>query len=144
MDSKRLIIGTVVGGITLHVLGYVIWVMALADFFAANTGSATGVSRDAPLMWAIALGNLSLGALLTLAIGSRPKFPSIGEGFKIGAIVGFLIWLGVDFILYGLNNVSNLTATIADPLLEIVHNGVAGTVIVAVIGRIRQSGATGV
>ncbi len=143
MDNKRLIIGTVVGGFTLHVLGYLIWVIAFADFFAANAGSASGVSRDAPLMWAIALGNLSLGALLTLAVGSRPKFPSIGEGFKIGAIVGFLIWLGVDFILYGVNNVSNLTATIADSLLEVVHNGVAGAVIVAVIGRIGQPAATG-
>jgi len=143
MDNKRLIVGTVVGGITLHVLGYLIWVVAFADFFAANTGSATGVSRDAPLMWAIALGNLSLGALLTLAVASRPKFPSIGEGFKIGAIVGFLIWLGVDFILYGVNDVSNLAATIADPLLEVVHNGVAGAVIVAVVGRIGQPAATG-
>ena len=43
MDIKRFIIGTVVGGITLFILGYVIFELAFADFFDANAGSATGV-----------------------------------------------------------------------------------------------------
>ena len=46
MDIKRLIIGTVVGGITVYILGYVIWDMLFAEFFAANAGLATGVTKD--------------------------------------------------------------------------------------------------
>ena len=46
MDIKRLIIGTVVGGITLYILGYIIWDMLFAEFYAANAGSATGVVKD--------------------------------------------------------------------------------------------------
>jgi hypothetical protein len=49
--------------------------------------------------------------------------------------VGFLVWFGVDFIHYGVDNVSNLAATIVDPLLEIVRTGIGGAVIAAVIGR---------
>jgi len=68
MDAKRFVIGTLVGGITLHVLGYLIFVLMFGAFFAANQGSATGVNRDVVLQWALALGNLSLAALVTLAV----------------------------------------------------------------------------
>ena len=136
MDIKRLIIGTVVGAITLYILGYVIWELAFADFFAENAGSATGVSRDNPVIWALALGTLSYAALLTLAIETRAGSATIVEGLMIGALVGFLMWFGADFIHYGIANVSNLTATIADSLLELIRAGISGAVIAAVLGKI--------
>ena len=61
------------------------------------------------------------------------------EGLKIGAIVGFLMWFGADFIIYGFQNVSNLTATIADSLLELIHGGIAGAVIAAVLGKVADA-----
>lgn len=138
MNTKRLVTGALVGGIVLWGVGYLIWRVAFASFFAANAGSAIGVARDPSLMWAIVLGNLALALLLTLAV-TWARASSIAEGFKIGAIVGFLVWFGVDFIHYGISNVSNLTATIIDPLLEIVHNGIAGAAIVAVLTKNTQS-----
>ena len=136
MDIKRFIIGTVVGAITLYALGYLIWELAFADFFAANAGSATGVVKDPQVIWALALGTLSYAALLTLAIGTRVGSTTIVEGLKIGAIVGFLMWFSVDFIHYGIGNVSNLTATIADSLLELIDAGISGAVIAAVLGKV--------
>ena len=136
MDIKRFIIGTVVGAITLYALGYLIWELAFADFFAANAGSATGVVKDPQVIWALALGTLSYAALLTLAIGTRAGSATIVEGLKIGAIVGFLMWFSVDFIHYGIGNVSNLTATVADSLLELIDAGISGAVIAAVLGKV--------
>lgn len=135
MDTKRLAIGTLVGGITLYVVGYLIFAVLFSEFFAANAGSATGVGRESRVQWAIAIGNLSLALLYTLAIMSRARSATIIEGFKIAGLVGFLVWLGVDFIHYGVANISNLTATIVDPLLEFVHAGTAGAVIAAVLGK---------
>lgn len=134
MDAKRLVTGSVVGGIVLFVLGYLFWEMLFAGFFEANAGSATGVSKDPQLMWAVALGTLSYAALLTLAIGSRGS-TAIADGVKAGAVVGFLMWFGVDMILYGILNLSTLTGAIADSLLELVRGGVAGAVIAAVLGK---------
>lgn len=139
MDAKRLVIGSLVGGITLHAVGYLLFGVMFATFIAANAGSATGVPRDPPLQWALAVGNLSHAALLTLAVGSRVRSSTIAEGFKIGAIVGFLVWLGVDFILYGVQNVSNLSATVVDSLLGMVPAGIAGAVIAAVLGKMTES-----
>ncbi len=136
MDIKRFIIGTVVGGIALYILGYVIFNLAFADFFAANAGSATGVWKDPQVIWAIALGTLSYAALITLAIGTRAGSTTIVEGLKVGAIVGFLMWFSADMIFYGIWNVENLTAATVDSLLELVRGGIGGAVIAAVLGKI--------
>ena len=140
MDAKRLVVGTLVGGVVLYAVGYVIFTRAFADFYAANAGSATGVDRGGELFWAVALANLAYAALVTFAIGNRVGSLSIGEGAKIGAIVGFLLWFTADFVFYGTTNIANLTRTVVDPLLEIVHGGIGGAVIAAVLRRMPASG----
>ncbi len=137
MDAKRFVIGTLVGGITMYLVGYLIWVLAFAEFFAANVGSATGVARESSLVWAVVLGTFSLSALVTLAVGSQAGGFTILNGLKVGAIVGFLVWFGVDFMHFGVRNISNLKATIVDPLLEIVRTGIGGAVIAAVLGKLK-------
>ncbi len=141
--DKRLITGTIAGGITLFVLGYLIYGLALADFFANNAGAATGVAKDPVIMWAIAVGEFSIAALVTLALGWTGA-SSMGDGFKTAALVGFLVWLGADFIHYGVHDVANLTATIVDPLVELVRTGIAGAVIVAVTGKMAGSASSSV
>ena len=139
MDIKRFIIGTVVGGITLFILGYVIFELAFADFFDANAGSATGVWKDPAVIWAIALGTLSYSALITLAIGTRAGSTTIVEGLKVGAIVGFLMWFSAYMIFYGIWNVENLTAASVHSLLELVRGGIGGAVIAAVLAKIADA-----
>ena len=137
MDTKRFLAGTIVGGIVLYVVGYLIFTMAFASFYAANAGTAMGVDRPAELMWAVVLGNLGYAALICYAMGARTT-AGLSGGAKVGAIVGFLIWFTVDFILYGVQNVSNLTRTIVDPLLEIVHGGIGGAVIGLLVGKMKS------
>ena len=139
MDIKRFIIGTIVGGIALYILGYVMFNLAFADFFAANAGSATGAWKDPQVIWAIALGTLSYAALITLALGTRAGSTTIVEGLKVGAIVGFLMWFSADMIFYGIWNVENLTAASVDTLLELVRGGIGGAVIAAVLGKIADA-----
>jgi hypothetical protein len=136
MDAQRVVMGTVAGGITLFVLGYLIFDMAFASFYAANAGSATGVTREGQLLWAVALGTLAYAALITYVMANSRGPMTMGTGIAIGATVAFLVWFTVDFTLYGISNVSNLTRTIVDPLLEAVRGGVAGAVIAAVLGKV--------
>ena len=127
----------VVGAVTLWVVGWLIWFWAFADFFAANAGAATNLVRETPFLWAGLLGTLAIAALVTLAIGWKGSF-SLGEGFKIGAIVGFLLWFGVDFLHYANLDRWTLTATIADPILELIRTGIAGAVIGGVLGKLSK------
>lgn len=134
MDAKRSLTGALVGAIVLYATGYLIFDLAFAKFYSTNVGSATGVERDDQLVWAMLVANLTYGALITFVIENRTGILLIGEGAKIGAIVGFLLWCTVDFVYYGTTNIANLTRTVVDPLLEAVHGGIGGTVIAAVLG----------
>ena len=89
-----------------------VWDLTFGSFFAANAGTATGVARESQIIWALAIGHLATGALLTLVIGNVARGATIVEGFKIGAMVAFLMWLSVDLTLYGVMNIFNLRATI--------------------------------
>ena len=140
MDAKRLVVGTLVGGVVLYAVGYVIFTTAFADFYAANAGSATGVDRGGELFWAVALGSLAYAALVMFVIGNRVSPLSIGGGARIGAIVGFLLWFTADFVFYGTTNIANLTRTIVDPLLEIVRGGIGGAAIAAVLSKMPAPG----
>lgn len=139
--DKRLITGTIAGGITLFVLGYLIYGLALADFFASNGGSATGVARDPVIFWAIAVGEFSMAALVTLALIWKGA-SSTGDGFKTGAIVGLLVGLVFNFITYGVTNIINLTVATVDPIITLLRVGIAGAVIVMVLGKMAGSASS--
>lgn len=140
MDTKRLVAGTLVGGIVVYILGYLIFTLAFGSFYAANVGSATGVARDQGLIWAVVLAGFAYGALVTFTIGNRTGSLSLGEGAKIGAIVGFLLWFTADFVTFGLTNTTNLTITVVDPLLELVRGAIVGLIIAAVLSKMTASG----
>jgi hypothetical protein len=136
MDPKSLVIGTVVGGTTVFVTGLLLFaVPPLSTFYAyaMDSGSATGVRRDSPLIWAAFLGALSYGALVTLAIGSRSEQTGIGAGMRTGAIVGYLLWFTANFMFFAVRNVGNVMSTLVDPLLELVPGAFAGGMVAAVL-----------
>lgn len=135
MDAKKLVVGVVLGTIVLWLVGRLIWVMVFADFFAANVGGATGLLREDPMMWPVILGHVAIAALVTYAIVWSGSY-TLGGGFKVGAIVGFLLWFGVDFIHYGNLDTRTLAATIVDPLLELIRTGIGGAVIGIVLARV--------
>ena len=140
MDAKRFAIGTLAGGISVLASGYAIFLIGpLRNFlvYAMTAGAATGVAREPPLLWAVALGALAYGALVTFAIGRQARPLTIGSGIRTGAVVGFLLWFTADFMFYGISNVGNLTGTIIDPLFELLPGAIAGGVIAIVLGRIQ-------
>lgn len=139
MDIKRLAIGTIVGGIVLHILGYLIFDVAAAGFYAANQGPASGAFRDVPMQGSMFVANLAYAALITLGLLSRGTVPSIGAGALIAAVIGFLVWLQADVFIYSYTTIRPLPVVIVDPLLEFVHAGVSGAVIAAVLARVPKS-----
>jgi len=137
MDGKRLFTGAAVGAVTQMVVGSLIFLFFFSDFYAANSGGVSGISREMPIIWAATLGHLSLATLLTLAIVKTDSV-SLVRGLKVGALVGFLIWFGTDFIHYAATYRFNLTVTILDPLLETIRFGASGAMIGLVLGRLTK------
>ena len=131
MTTQRIVLGTVVGGLVLFFLGYLTYGIVFASFFEANAGSASGVNREPFNFVALAIGQLAWGAVLTLILGWS-RVSSVAEGVKAGALAGLLFFLGIDLTLYATTNISNLTASLVDPILAAVLFGVTGAAIVSV------------
>lgn len=127
MNTKQWVVGTIVGGIVLFVLGYLIFSLLLGSFYAAN--SPPGMDRETQIVWAVAVGSLAYAALIIYALGARGGSVTIASATKVGAIVGFLLWLCANFTLYGLTNLSGLPVAIVDPVAELVRAGITGAVL---------------
>jgi hypothetical protein len=136
---KRLAIGTIIGAVVLHVLGYLIFDVAAASFYAANQGPASDAFRDVPRQGPMFVSNLAYAALVTLGILSRGGNPSIGAGALVAAVIGFLMWLSADVFLYSYTTIRPLPVVIVDPLLEIVHAGASGAILAAVLARVPKT-----
>jgi hypothetical protein len=115
--TQRLVLGTLVGGVVLTLLGYLVYGVVFADFFAANAGSATGVPREPFNFVALVAGQLAWGAVLTLIL-TWGSVASVGQAVKVAAVTGLLFMLGIDLTMYGTTNVQNLTALSSSPSPE--------------------------
>ena len=134
MTTQRFAIGTVVGGLVLFFLGYLVFGVVFADFFAANAGTATGVAKEPFDFVSLAIAQLAWGAALTLILGWA-KVSSVGQAARVSALVGLLLFFGFDLTMFATTNTSTLMAAVVDPILAAVLFGVAGAAIAAVTGR---------
>ena len=134
VETKNLVTGTVVGAVTMIVVGRLIFDTVMVGFYETNGAAAFGVGRETVIWSALALGTAALAALVTVCVGwSGAK--NAAEGFKVGGIVGFLAWLGIDLIYYAQFNIGTSLMPLVDSLLEVVRTGVGGAVIASVLGR---------
>ena len=134
MTTQRILVGTVVGGIVLFLLGYLMFGIVFADFFRTNAGTATGVERMPLNLVPIGIGQLAAAAALTLIL-NWAGVKGIAQGATIGGVVGLLFFLGVDLTMFGTSNLNNLTATLVDPILGAILYAIAGGAIAAVSGK---------
>lgn len=133
MDTKRVVIGTIVGAIVIYFLGELIWEVLFQDWFGANRGSATGVDREHMILWSVIVGSVLYALAMCLSL-ERAKAPTnFMTGIVVGAITGMLIWGTADFTMYGVANLRNVAATIVDVLLEGVRGGITGAIL-AIVG----------
>src|SRR5450759_2816850 len=60
MNTKKFLIGGIVGGVVYFLLGWLVYGHLLTNYFHDHSGNATGVERDMDQMiwWALILGNL--------------------------------------------------------------------------------------
>lgn len=135
MNTNRMLIAGIVGGIVYFLLGFLFYGVLLAKFFAANEGTAQGVMKETPTWWALILGNLFTGLLLALIFERWAGIKTFATGAQAGALIGGLMALGFDFTLLGTSNISTVTATIVDIIVVTVMSAIVGGVIGVVLGR---------
>lgn len=140
MNIKQFSIATLVGAVTLFLLGFFVYAVLLSSFFESNMGSATGVMRadDSMFMPGLFLGNVSIAALLTFVYLRWAQITTFMTGFKGGLIIGLLMALGYNLIQFSTTNIMNITAALVDALVYALMIGITGGVIGVVLGRVKK------
>ena len=134
MDIKKFSIGTVAGGVAYFLLGYLIYGVLLAKFFAGNMGSATGVEKLPIDFISLFIGNLAGAALLSYIFTRWAGIKTFMTGAKAGAVIGLLMTLTFDLIMLGTTNIQNFNSVIVDVLASTLMTAIVGGVIGLVLG----------
>lgn len=136
MDTKKLIFGTVAGGVVAFLLGGLVYTVILAGFFESHLGSAQGAMKDPPDMLWIAIGNLFGALLLTIIYGRWAGIKTIATGAKAGAVFGLLVALYYDSVMFGTTNlIGDPVAIVVDSIANAVCFAGAGAAIGWILGR---------
>nr|WP_299339871.1 hypothetical protein [Allomuricauda sp.] len=128
MFSKSNLLATLIAGVVMFFLGYLIWGIATADFFEQH--SMVNVMKEMPNLPMIALGNL-VGAFVLGSLYSKwaRGHHSIGQGFQFGAWIGAFVGIAMGLIWYATANWMDFTGHIVEAVLDIAYYGIIGAVI---------------
>jgi hypothetical protein len=135
MDIKKLLIGGIVGGILFFGLGYLIYGNLLAGFMQKHPGTATGVDRamdDLQYLYLI-IGNMAMGFLIAYVF-VKSNVSSPGSGLFTGGVIGALVSVGFDCVMYATTNVASKTAMAADVAAFTVMCAIVGAVLGMIMG----------
>ncbi len=123
------LVAAVVGGIVMFLLGYLFFGFLLADYFKANTIEYAGLVKDPPGVVLIFVFNLVWAWLIAWVMdyGGRSGW---AEGAKAGAIIMFVLSLGINIEFEAFMNVHKaLTPIIVHLLIVTVMGAISGAVI---------------
>ena len=130
MGAQRFLTATVVGGVTLFMVGGLVYGLALASAYPA-----TDIDREVPLWLWLALSQLVWGALLTVIIGKWPGASTPGGGFKAAAIVGFMLSIAFGLGFYSMTTLPISVMSYIDPFISALYFGMGGTAVGWSLGR---------
>jgi len=127
------LLGALAGAVVMFLLGFLFFGVLLSEYFKGNTIQYAGLVKDPPFFAMIFLFNLVWAWLIAFVLdyGGRSGW---GEGAKIGAILMFVVTLGIFFEFEAF---MNLHKSIAPMLVHLLVATVMGGVVGAVIGMVR-------
>jgi hypothetical protein len=118
MNARYVVTGALTSLVNLLLHGPV-YFLFLKQFFAGHPGGSEELQRqlvkgpDHMVIWALALSALAFGYLITTVVywsGAKDWV----TGLRTGAVVGPLLWGGVNFGLYASSNNFSLAGTVVD------------------------------
>lgn len=131
MINKANLLATLAGTIVMFFLGYVVWGILTADFFA--THSLTQIGKDPMNLTYIFMGNLVATFAISSLYGKWANGDhSVAGGFKFGALTGLLIGVGLGLLWFGTSTLMDMTGHLAEAVLDILFYGIIGAVIAVV------------
>jgi len=131
----KILRGTVLGGLTYFILGWLIYGIVLNAFMQNNFNQCAARPEDAMIWWAMIVASLVLAHFLTLVL-KWTNAKGILNGLKTGGLFGLLFGISVDLSNYSMSTTfNNLSAVIADVFAWVIIQAPVGMVIVLTWGK---------
>jgi uncharacterized membrane protein SpoIIM required for sporulation len=128
------LLAAVAGGIVMFFLGFLFFGILLATFFQNYSVKYEGLMKDPPEVALIFLFNLVWAWLLAIVM-DWANIKNLAGGAKSGAVVTFLLSLGVNLQYYAFMNIyTSFVPMVVDVLVVTVMGAIAGAVIALVLG----------
>lgn len=136
MNTNKILIGTVVGGIAFFFMGWIVYGILLKDFMANNYNACMMKSEMDYVWWALIVSNF-VWALIYAIILDWSNMRSMMGGLKTGALFGFLITLGFDLSFYSMSSMftGGLGTVVIDVIVGVIYSAIGGALIGWVMGR---------
>lgn len=136
MNIKKLAVGGIVGGIIFFFLGWLIYGMLLVDFMKSNPGIVSGYEKEMPDMLYLAIGNLASGLLMAYVF-IRANVTTLMGGLIMATIMGLLMSVSFDCMMYGTTNLLSKKAIMADVLAATAMFAITGAVVGLLLGKLK-------
>ncbi len=137
MNTKKVLIGGIVGGIAYFLMGWLIYGVLLMDFMTSNSTAGVMKTQDQFIWSALVVSNLIYGLLMSYVINAVGHITSSGKGAITAATTGLLVVAGYDLGMYATSNVSTMNVVLADIAAVTVMSFIAGAIIVMVSNKIK-------
>lgn len=132
---KRYLIGTFVGGASLFLVGYLIYVVLIPNPKFADGSAAALANKAAPNLPPIIVAELLFGFLLTRALTKSGAIGSMGSAAKTGALIGGTIALASSLLTLGTTELITVQGVLYEAVTWAVRWGIAGAVISMLVGK---------
>ena len=131
----KVLVATIVGSITIFLLGYLIFGILLAPYTKMGEIQYNGLRKVPPDFLLLMLKNIVQAFLLVYIFEYLAEIRTFLGGMKVGAIIMFLTTLSLNLNLLSIMNLHNgYTANILDVVGETVRMALGGGVMGAVLG----------
>ena len=139
MNSNKILIAGIAGGVVFFLLGWLVYGMLLMDFMMTNAGpGAAGMHKDPMEMWAMVVANLAWGFFFAILFGRWSTGITPAQGAARGAIVGLLVALYLDMAMYSTTTIFTPNTLLADIGAMTVIAAVGGWTVAFILGMGRK------
>ena len=136
MDTKKILLAGLAGGVVAFFAGWLIWGMALNGFNAEHfIGPKEAMKPESEMvMWAVVLASLCYGLLNSIVLGHWASISTLVTGAKAGAIIGLLVGANETLMNYSMMNMFDSTSVLVNIIAWAVYGAIVGGVVGLVLG----------
>lgn len=136
MVNSKILIAGLVGGIVSFLCGFLIFGIALDGFAEANGGAIDASKADADYkMWSIFLGAMASGFMMAMIFGRWASISTVKTGAIAGSIIGVLIGINFNFIMYGTTELMTMPLVIVNSIAYAALYALIGAAVAYMLGR---------